>query len=131
VVYDTGQMRDVRVRLSRYFVVLAAVWVVAMLWRIYPQFPDTLRIEGRLTSFADYVEDSCRERIGPAAATCLAEAQVTGRRLVAREQGKSVLLIEAPMLAYLLIYLPLGWIIRRLRPGSGSDRVAADRRVAG
>lgn len=105
-----------------------AVWVVAMTWRIYPQFPDALRIDGRLTSFADYVGDSCRERIGPAAARCLAAAQVTGRRLVAREQGKSVLMIEAPMLAYLLIYLPLAWAVRRARR---SDAVAAARGATG
>ncbi len=121
-------MRAGGVRLSRYFVVLTAVWVVAMTWRIYPQFPDTLRIDGRLTSFADYVEDSCHERIGPAAASCLAEAQITGRRLVASEQGKSVLLIEAPLLAYLLIYLPLGWAVRRAR-AAGAE--AADRGARG
>jgi hypothetical protein len=128
VAYGAGRMREGGVRLSRYFMVLAAVWVVAMTWRIYPQFPDTLRIDGRLTSFADYVEDSCHERIGPAAASCLAEAQITGRRLVASEQGKSVLLIEAPLLAYLVIYLPLGWIIRRVQPAAAQ---ATDRGVTG
>jgi hypothetical protein len=120
VVYGAGRIREGRVRLSRYVMAVAAVWVVAMTWRIYPQFPDTLRIDGRLTSFAEYVEDSCRERIGPAAASCLAEAEITGRRLVASEQGKSVLLIEAPILAYLLIYLPLGWAVRRARPSDGA-----------
>lgn len=117
-----------RVRLSRYFMAVSAVWVVAMTWHLYPQFPDTLRIDGRLMSFAEYVGNNCRERIGPAAASCLAEAEAAGRRLVAREQGKSVLLIDAPMLAYLLIYLPLGWAIRRARP---SDAVAAARGMTG
>jgi hypothetical protein len=93
--------------------VVSAIWVIAMTWRLYPQFPDTLRIDGKLMSLADYVADSCRERIGPAAASCLVEAQSTGRRLVAREQGKSVLLILAPLFAYILLYLPLGWASRR------------------
>jgi hypothetical protein len=99
--------REERVRLSRYLVVLCAIWVIAMTWRLYPQFKDTLRIDGRVVSYADYVAESCGERIGPAAATCLGEARITGRRLVAREQARSLLLIEAPLLVYLLIYLPL------------------------
>lgn len=110
-------------RPSRYFVALTAVWVVAMTWRLYPQFGDTLRVDGRLIGFDAYVEESCGQRIGPAASTCLVEARATGRRLVASEQGKSVLLIEAPLLAYLLIYLPFGWALRRLQPDGG--RVAA------
>jgi hypothetical protein len=101
------------VRLSRYFVVLAAVWMVAMTWRIYPQFGDTLRIDGRLMAFSDYVEENCGQRIGPAARSCLAEARDTGHRLVAQEQGKSVLLIEAPLLGY-LIYLPLRLLVEAL-----------------
>ncbi|MGO8918422.1 MAG: hypothetical protein ACLQJR_21185 [Stellaceae bacterium] len=113
-------------RLSRYFIVLTAIWVTAMTWRLYPQFGDTLRVDGRLMGFADYVEESCGQRIGPAAASCLSEARITGRRLVASEQGKSVLLIEAPLLGYLLIYLPLGWAIRRLQPPGGSGRMAAE-----
>ncbi|HXY98672.1 MAG TPA: hypothetical protein VEI03_01640 [Stellaceae bacterium] len=113
------------VRLSRYFIVLTALWIVAMTWRIYPQFGDALRVDGRLIGFADYVEESCGQRIGPAAASCLAEARITGRRLVASQQGKSVLLIEAPLLGYLLIYLPLGWAIRRRQPAVGSPRRAA------
>lgn len=107
--------KEDRVRLSRYFIALAVLWVVAMTWRIYPQFGDTLRVDGHLIGLADYVEETCGQRIGPAAATCLAEARITGRRLVASEQGKSVLLIEAPLLFYLLIYLPLGWLLRSAR----------------
>jgi hypothetical protein len=116
------------VRLSRYLMVVTAIWVVAMTWRLYPQFPDTLRIDGRLTSLADYVADSCRERIGPAAASCLGEAQATGRRLVAHEQSKSVLLILAPVFAWLLFSLPLGWAGRRARR---NDAAAADVSVRG
>lgn len=93
--------------ISRYFVILAAVWMIAMTWRIYPQFKDTLRIDGRLVTLADYVDENCSQRVGPAAASCVEEARGAGRRLVAREQGKSVLFIEAPILGYLLIYLPL------------------------
>lgn len=93
-------------RLSRYFVILSAVWILAMTWRLYPQFKDTLRDDGRLVTLDTYVDDSCGQRIGPGVASCLDEARATGRRLVAREQGKSVLLIEAPLLAYLLIYVP-------------------------
>ena len=108
-----------RVRLSRYLVVLCAIWVIAMTWRLYPQFKDTLRIDGRVMSYADYVAERCGERIGPAAQTCLGEARSTGRRLVAREQAKSLLLIEAPLLAYLLIYLPWKRLWHRAAPGAG------------
>jgi hypothetical protein len=93
------------VSLSRYFIVLATVWMVAMTWRVYPQFKDTLRIDGRLRSLGEYIEETCGQRIGPAAQSCLTEAQNTGRRLVAREQGKTILLIQAPLLGYLLVYL--------------------------
>jgi hypothetical protein len=111
--------REERVRLSRYMVVLCAIWVIAMTWRLYPQFKDTLRIDGRVMSYADYVAESCGEAMGPAAATCLGEARSTGRRLVAREQAKSLLLIEAPLLAYLLIHLPLKRLWQRAAPGAG------------
>lgn len=95
-----------------------------MTWRIYPQFKDTLRLDGRVTSFADYVEATCGQRIGPAAASCLAEARITGHRLVASEQARSLLLIEAPLLGYLLLYLPLRRAIRPL-PTRGTGGVAA------
>jgi hypothetical protein len=117
--------KEMRVRLSRYFVVLTAVWMIAMTWRIYPQFGDTLRVDGRLMGYADYIEESCAQRIGPAASGCLAEARYTGRRLVAQEQGKSVLLIEAPLLGYLLIYLPA-----RLLMSAAGGRAATRRESA-
>lgn len=106
-------------RLSRYIIVLCAVWVTAMTWRIYPQFKDTLRLDGRLMSLSQYVDQGCGQRIGPAAASCLAEARITGARLVAMEQAKSLLLIEAPLLGYLLIYLPLSRASRR-PPAAGA-----------
>jgi len=98
-------------RLSRYVVIFSVVWMTALTWRLYPQFKDTLRIDGRLSTLADYVEDACGQRVGPAAVSCLKEAQETGRRLVAQEQGKSVLLIEAPVFGYFLIYFPIHLII--------------------
>jgi hypothetical protein len=107
------------VRPSRYLVVLCAIWVIAMTWRLYPQFKDTLRVDGRVMSYADYVAESCGERTGPAAATCLGKARSTGHRLVAREQAKSLLLIEAPLLLCLLIYLPLKRLWRRAVPVRG------------
>lgn len=94
-------------RVSWYFIVLMLVWMIGMTWRIYPQFKDAVRIDGRLATVADYLEESCGQRVGPAASTCLAEARERARLMLRREQGKSVLLIEAPLLGYLLIYLPL------------------------
>ncbi len=93
-------------RLSRYFLLLVTVWVIAMTWRIYPQFGDGLRIDGRVASVEQYVDDSCAQRVGPAAQTCLAEAAGEAQILLRREQGKSILLITAPILLYLLAYLP-------------------------
>lgn len=101
-------------RISRYFVILSAVWMVVMTWRIYPQFKDTLRDDGRLVSFDTYVEESCGQRIGPDAASCLEEARARGHRLVAREQAKSVLFILALPLGYLLLYLPPRLALDRL-----------------
>jgi hypothetical protein len=117
-----NETKEGHVRLSRYLVVLCAIWVIAMTWRIYPQFKDTLRVDGRLTSLSDYVEASCGERIGPAAASCLVEARSTGRRLVANEEARSLLLIEAPFLVYLVLYLPLRRAIRRR--SAGADGIA-------
>lgn len=98
-------------RLSHYLVILAAVWMIAMTWHLYPQFGHMLRLDQRLVAYDDFIAESCGQRIGPAAETCLAEAQETARRLLAREQGKSVLFILAPLLVYLLVYWPLRRII--------------------
>jgi hypothetical protein len=94
-----------------------------MTWRLYPQFKDTLREDGRLVTLEAYIDDSCGQRIGPGVASCLDEARTTGRRLVARQQAKSVLLIVAPLLGYLLIYVPVRWALDRL----GERRVATAR----
>ena len=88
---------------ARYFALFAALVIVVTTWTIYPQFKDTLRVEGRVVAFDDYVEDACGERVGPLAASC---------RATTIEQAKSLLLIEAPLLLYLAIYVPL-WLMRR------------------
>jgi hypothetical protein len=100
-------------KLSSYLFVLVVAWMAVMTWRIYPQFGDAVRVDGRLTTVDDYIADACGERVGPAAETCLAEAHETAQRLLRREQGKSVLLIEAPLFAYLLAYIPIA--LRRRR----------------
>lgn len=108
-------------KLSSYLIVLVLAWMAVMTWRIYPQFKDAVRVDGRLTTVDDYIDDACGERVGPAAETCLAEARATAQRLLRHEQGKSVLLIEAPLLGYLLIYLPLVlWRERRHMRDSGA-----------
>ena len=90
-----------------YLFVLVVAWVAVMTWRLYPQFKDAVRVDGRLTTVADYIDDTCGERVGPAAETCLAEARETAQRLLRREQGKSVLLIDAPLFLYLIAYVPV------------------------
>lgn len=100
-------------KLSSYLFLLVVAWMAVMTWRIYPQFKDAVRVDGRLTTVADYIDDTCGERVGPAAETCLAEAHETAQRLLRREQGKSVLLIEAPLFAYLIVYVPMALLRRR------------------
>ncbi len=78
-----------------------------MTWRIYPQFKDTIRVDGRLTVVSEYLKDTCGQRLGPAAASCLNAARKRAQALLRREQSKSILLIDAPLFGYLLIYLPL------------------------
>src|SRR5579871_2928010 len=92
-------------RLSRYAAVFALLWMIVLTWRIYPQFKDALRVDGQLTTVEDYVDGMCGERLGPGAATCLAEAREEAQHLLRREQGRSILLIEAPILVYLAVYL--------------------------
>lgn len=106
-------------RLPRYFVMLSLVWMMALTWRVYPQFPDTLRVDGRQMTLGAYIEESCGQRIGPAAASCLSEARDTGQLLVAREQGKFILIILAP----LLIYLPVSFAMAAF--GRRRSRLAA------
>jgi hypothetical protein len=88
--------------LSRIFLLLATVWLVAMTWRLYPQFGDAVRADGRVTTVEDYIDEACSQRVGPAAQTCLAEATANAQLKLRREQGKSILLIVAPLGLYLL-----------------------------
>jgi hypothetical protein len=119
-------------RVSRYFFIVALVWMIGMTWRIYPQFKDAVRVDGRLTTAAEYIAGACGEHTGPAATACLASARATARRLLRREQGKSILLINAPLFGYLLIYLPLRFMMDRLGRRRGSRSSAAqDLRSAG
>ena len=100
------------IRGSRYFLVFALVWMLVMTWRLYPQFKDAVRVDGRITTVDDYIAETCGERVGPAAVTCLAETRAAAQRLLHREQGKSILLIDAPLVAYLL-YLLLRLLVTR------------------
>ena len=93
--------------LSRYFTLFAAAWILAMTWKLYPQFKDTLRVDGRVVALGQYIEDACSEKVGLEAAACTATKQQSGRRMVATEQAKALLLIEAPLILYALLYLPL------------------------
>ncbi len=92
--------------LSRYFALFAAAWIVAMTWKLYPQFKDTLRVDGRVVALDQYVEDACSEKVGLEAAACPATKLPSGRRMVAAEQAKALLLIEAPLILYAVLYLP-------------------------
>jgi hypothetical protein len=108
-------------RLSHYLLVLSAAWMIAMTWRVYPQFRDMLKVEDRLVTLDDYVEESCGQRVGPGAASCVEEARLTGRRLVAQQQGRSLLFVAAPLLAYLAIYLPWRRLSARAAPSASLD----------
>lgn len=101
------------IRGSRYFLVFALVWLVAMTWRLHPQFKDAVRVDGRVTTVEGYIVETCSERVGPAAATCLAESRAAAQRLLRHEQGKSILLIVAPLVLYLL-YLPSHALFARI-----------------
>lgn len=78
-------------------------------WQIYPRFGNALRVDERVITLDEYVETACGERVGPLATSCHAEAAETGSKLVAREQAKSILLIELPAIGY-----TLATVLRRL-----------------
>jgi hypothetical protein len=88
----------------RLALVLAALWMLAMTGKLYPQFGDTIRVDGRLTTVASYLDDVCGHRVGPAAATCLTQTGQQGQRMLRQEQAKSVLMIIAPPLVALALY---------------------------
>ncbi len=85
---------------SRLFLAFVILWMVAMTWRLYPQFKDAIRVDGRLTTVSAFIDDACGQRVGPAVATCLAEAGEQARLLLRSEQGKSILVIIAPVALY-------------------------------
>jgi len=100
---------------SPYLTVFAALWMVALTWKVYPQFKDTLRLDGRVMALDDYIEATCGERVGPLATTCRATSLERGRRLVAAEQAKMLLLVQAPLILYVVAYLPFRLATRRRR----------------
>lgn len=99
--------------ISRYVALFAAAVILAMTWKVYPLFKDTLRTGGRVVGLDDYVTEACGERVGPLATSCREATLEHGRRLVASQQAKALLMVEAPLAAYLLIYLPYRSIVRR------------------
>ena len=38
--------------LLRYFTLFAAAWILVMAWKVYPQFKDTLRVDGRVVAIS-------------------------------------------------------------------------------
>jgi hypothetical protein len=106
-------------RTSRYVALFVILWMVILTWRIYPQFKNAVRVDGQLTTMEDYIDGTCGERLGPAAATCLAETREEAQHLLRREQGKSILLIEAPILVYFVVYLFGALRRQRQRAASG------------
>ena len=100
--------------LARYFTVFAAAWILAMTWKVYPQFKDSLRVDGRVVALDQYVVDACSEKAGLEAAACSATKLESGRRMVASEQAKALLLIEAPLILYAVLYLPIR-VVRRTK----------------
>jgi len=95
-----------RRRVSPYVVLLIAAWTAVMTARLYPQFDSALRIGGRITTVDDYIADRCGARLGPEAATCLATAHAKARTQLRREQARTVLIIVAPGVLYLLYLAP-------------------------
>jgi len=101
--------------ISRYFALFGAAVILATTWKVYPLFKDTVRVEGRVLSLDEYVADTCGERVGPLATSCREATLEHGRRLVASQQAKALLLVEAPLLLFVLVYLPYRAVAARLR----------------
>ena len=99
--------------LSRYFALLAAVWMVVMAWRIYPQFKDAVRIHGRVTTIDNFVVQRCSDRAETDSAACRAAALRESQHLLRREQGRSILMVIAPVFFYFAFYLSASWLDRR------------------
>lgn len=96
--------------------------------QLYPQFANTIRIDGRLTSVESYLGDRCGQRVGPAAAACLAEGGKEARLLLRREQAKSVLFIVGPIFFFLFAVPPVRFVRERYEAARTRPRAsAADR----
>lgn len=91
-----------RRRISPYVVLLIAAWMATMAVRLIPQFDAALRIGGRITTVDDYIADRCSAKLGPEAASCLAVAHRKAQTQLRREQARTVLIILAPGVLYLL-----------------------------
>jgi len=102
-------------RLARYVVLLILAWMAVLTVRLYPQFEIAVRVGGRVMTVDEYIADRCGTRLGPAAETCLADARRKAGVQLRREQAKSVLIVVAPAVLYLL-YLPLARAIAARQP---------------
>ena len=87
-------------RLSPYIALLIAIWTIALTARLYPDFRTAIRVQGRIVSVEEYIDDSCAAKLGPAADTCLAEARGDAALRLRREQARSILMILAPAVLY-------------------------------
>jgi hypothetical protein len=117
---------------SPYLAVFAALWMVVLTWKVYPQFKDTVRVDGRVVTLDDYIEKTCGEKAGTEATVCRAINLERGRRLVAAEQAKMLLLVPAPLILYIVAYLPFRLATRRRRGSealtgaTGSSRIKSE-----
>src|SRR5579883_2581582 len=103
-----------RRRISLYVALLIAAWMAVMAARLFLQFDTALRVDGRITTVDDYIADRCGTRLGPDAASCLATAHDKARMQLRREQARTVLIIVAPGVLYLLYLAPAALVgVRR------------------
>jgi hypothetical protein len=102
-------------RMARYVVLLILAWMAVLTVRLYPQFETAVRVGGRVMTVDDYIADRCGTRLGPAAETCLVAARRKAGVQLRREQAKSVLIVVAPAVLYLLC-LPLARAIAARQP---------------
>lgn len=109
------------VRASPYVVLIIALWTAAMTVRLYPQFETAVRINGRVTTVDEYIADRCSARLGPAAEACLAAAHRKAQIQLRREQAKTVLIIVAPAVLY-LVYLSLAGVVDAFRLRAAKQR---------
>lgn len=109
-------------RVSRYVLIPMLIWITVLSWRMYPHFRDALRVDGHVISFTDYVEDSCGQRVGTSAEQCYTQAVANGRKLVAQERAKSILMILAPLVFYGFFYVPISLLSSWMKSLSPSLR---------